>query len=127
MLAERILESYRRDPQFQRLMFYSSLENHAISKVFHKRRGLPIFGFLRDYVAMRQTEGAFHGYDPGAVVFALVGMPTYYAIVRRLFGMDLLKGTADDEAALTFTTLLLDGLRDRSAARRAGQGEEQHS
>jgi len=121
-LGDKILESYRRDPQFQRLMFYSSLERHGISKVFHKRRGLPIFGFLRDYVAQRQKDGAFHGCDPGTVVFALVGIPTYYAIVKRLFGLDLLKAT-DEKVAITFTRLLLDGLRKGQAGNQSRNGE----
>ncbi len=109
--SERILESYRRDPYFQRLMFYSSLEGHAFAKVFQKRRGLPIFDFLRDYVARRQKEGALGDFDPGVIVFALIGMSTYYAIVRRLFGMELLKAS-DAKVTNTFTKLLLDGLRN---------------
>ena len=116
--GEKILESYKCDPDFQRLMFYASLEGHAISKVFHEKRGLPIFAFLRDYVAKRQKDGAFHDCDPGAVVFALVGTPTYYAIVKRLFGFDVLK-VSDSDLISTFTNLLLDGLRNKPAARKA--------
>lgn len=116
-LAEKILESYRRDPQFQRLMFYSSLDGHALSRVFHKKRGLPIYQFLLDYITRRQREGAFRKCDPGAAVFALVSMPTYYSIVRSLFGMDLLD-TTDSELTATFTALLLDGLRNGKTVRR---------
>ncbi len=122
-LGEKILEAYQRDPQFQRLMLYASLESHSISKVYHKRRGLPIFEFLREYVAMRQKEGAFRDCDPGAVVFAMVGTPTYYAIVRRLFGLDVLK-VSDSDLINTFVNLLLDGLRIGPVPRKTGKKKE---
>lgn len=122
-LGEKILESYREDPNFQRLMFYSALEGHAISKVFHQRRGLPIFDFLRDYVAKRQQDGAFRDCDPGTAVFALVSAPTYYAIVKRLFGLDVLT-LSEADLISTFTDLFLDGLRNGPATGKARKHEE---
>ena len=87
-----------------------------MARIFHESRGIPMFGFLRDYIVKRQREGAFRDCDPGAVVFALVGMPTYYAIVRRLFGLNLLKAS-DGDVIATFSRLLLDGLRSGCGSR----------
>ena len=54
-----ILESYRRDPAFHRLMLFAALEDHELARVAHVRFAAPINGLLREYVARRQAEGAF--------------------------------------------------------------------
>lgn len=112
-LVSKIVESYRQDPQFQRLMLFAALEGHTIAKVMHERRGMPTFEFLRAYVARRQKQGAFRDCDPGAVVYALVALPTYYSQVKQLFGIDLLP-LSDDAAVTQFVRMLLDGLRSGS-------------
>ncbi|MBM3779458.1 MAG: TetR/AcrR family transcriptional regulator [Acidimicrobiia bacterium] len=109
-LAAKILDSYRTDPDFRRLLLYASLEGHTIARVAQQTLELPMFGFLRDYVARRQRAGVFRRGDPGLMVFALVAMPVYYSIITRLVGVDP-TGKADDEVARTFARLFLDGLR----------------
>lgn len=112
-LIGKILESYRNGPRYQRLMLYAALEGHELSRIFNETRGRPIFGFLTKYVAQRQRDGAFEPGDPGAIVFAIIGLPTYYAIVRRLFDIDVLE-LSDEKAVETFTSLVLDGLKKRA-------------
>jgi TetR/AcrR family transcriptional regulator len=124
-LTSKILESYRDDPQYQRLMFYSSLEGHELSKMFHETRGLPIFRFLCDYVARRQADGAFRKIDPGIAVLALVGTPTYFAIVKRLFGNDTLN-IGDEDAVEIFTALTLGGLRSEPKQTTPGPRVQRH-
>jgi AcrR family transcriptional regulator len=112
-LVGKILDGYRRDPRYQRLMLYAALEGHEISRIFNETRGRPIFGFLTKYVEQRQKAGVFEAGDPRAIAFAMVGLPTYYAIVRRLFDIDALE-LPDEAAVETFTDLVLDGLRKRT-------------
>jgi AcrR family transcriptional regulator len=111
-LIGKILDGYRNDPRYQRLMLYAALEGHEISKLFNETRGRPIFGFLTKYVEQRQKDGAFESGDPRAIVFAIIGLPTYYAIVRRLFDNDVLE-LSDEKAVDLFTNLVLDGLKRR--------------
>lgn len=108
-LISKILESYRRDPQFQRLMFYAALEGHELSRISNERKGLPIYTFLRDYVAMRQREGAFVKGDPNLMVMTLVGAPCYYSILTRLFGHKSLRLSRKNLTA-AFTRLILGGI-----------------
>jgi AcrR family transcriptional regulator len=109
LLISKILESYRRDPQFQRLMLYACLEGHELSRISNERTGLPIFAFLRDYVVERQREGAFAKGDAGLIVLALVGAPCYYSIVTQLFRHKSLRMSRKTLAA-TFTRLILGGI-----------------
>jgi TetR/AcrR family transcriptional regulator len=108
-VAGRILESYRQDPDFQRLMIRASLEGHEMSALLNAKIGLPVYEFLRDYVARRQAEGAFWNCDPGIAVFALIGLPTYFAIVTRLFGIRVVKASQSDVLD-TATSLFLNGI-----------------
>jgi AcrR family transcriptional regulator len=111
-LIASILDRYFKDPAYQRLLLYAALEGHEISKLFNEKRGMPMFGFLSRYVEQRQKDGVFAAGDPQAIAFAMLGLPVYYAIVRRLFGNDFL-GLSDEEAVDTFTPLVLDGLMGR--------------
>ncbi len=113
-LFGEILESYRNDPQYQRLLLFAALERHEISRLFNETRGMPMFTFLVRYVEQRQQEGAFAAGDPRAIVFSMFGLPVYYAMVRRLFDNELL-GLSDEEAVDMFTPLVLDGLIKRKA------------
>ena len=108
-VAGQILKSYRQDPDFQRLVFRASLEGHEMSALLNAKIGLPVYEFLRDYVARRQAEGAFVKCDPGIAVFALIGLPTYFAIVTQLFGIRVVKASQNDVLD-TATSLFLDGI-----------------
>lgn len=116
LVSGRILEHYRRDPGFLRLMLFSALEGHELAKMFRQCQVKPIYEFLRDYIARRQRDGVFRaGVDPGAAVRAFVGMPSYHALVTSLFGSDMLT-ISDEQATATFTKIMLDGLRKHETA-----------
>ena len=108
-VARKVLDAYARDPDFQRLMFRAAIENHDFSMLLHERVGLPIYEFLRDYIARRQREGAFRKCDPGVAVFALVALPSYFGIVSRVFQLKVVKASQAD-LLNTATDLILNGM-----------------
>jgi len=121
-MVERILQSDRKDPQFQRLMYQAVLTGHPLPKLMAQRI-LPLHQFLCDYIAKRQKKGAFLKCDPTVAVHAIVSMPIYYGLAKSLFGMDPLK-LPERKMAESFTRLILEGLqaskkhpRDRRTAR----------
>ena len=121
-LALKTFETFRRDADFQRLMLRAALESHDLAQVSQRVLGLPLFDLLHDYVTKRQAAGAFRGGDPALLVFAMVALPSYFAIVSELFGLELVK-QPDREVAATFARLMLDGLRQPggpAAAKTAG-------
>jgi AcrR family transcriptional regulator len=109
-LASKILDHYRSDLDFMRLMFYSALEGHDLAQNFREKQFTPIHDFLRDYIATRQREGGFRHCNPGAAVRAFIGMPVYHSLVNRLLECKALE-ISDEEAIETFTKLFLEGLR----------------
>jgi TetR/AcrR family transcriptional regulator len=107
-VATRILEAYRKDPAFQRLMLYAALEGHEFSKIFLSR-GFTLHTFLREYIEKRQKAGALRKCDPGLVVLALMSLPSHFGMVTKLWGCSW--GVTDEVAAASFTQILLDGVR----------------
>jgi TetR/AcrR family transcriptional regulator len=114
-LAAKIFENYRRDADFERLMLRAAMEGHDLARVSQRTLGMPMFDLLRAYVTKRQASGALRAGDPTLLVFGMVALPLYFAIVSRLFGLELVK-QSDREVAATFARLMLDGLRAPAAA-----------
>src|SRR4030095_9172340 len=108
-VARKVLDAYEKDPDFQRLMFRAAIENHDFSMLSHEKVGLPVYVFLRDYIARRQKEGAFRKCDPGVAVLALVALPSYFGIVSRIFRLKVVKASQND-VLNTATDLILNGM-----------------
>jgi AcrR family transcriptional regulator len=111
-LALKIFENYRGDADFERLMLRAALEGHDLARVSQRTLGMPMFDLMRDYVTKRQAAGALRAGDPTLLVFGMVALPLYFAIVSRLFGLELVK-QSDRAVAATFARLMLDGLRPK--------------
>ena len=108
-LVRYIIDSYRRDPDFQRVMLFAAVEGHDLAKA-GAAYGVPLFGFLREYIVARQRAGVFRRGDPDAMVFGLVALPVHYSIVARLFSVELVCAS-DRPMAQEFTDIILGGLR----------------
>lgn len=113
-LALKTLEAYRRDPDFQRLLFFAALDRNELAQASHRTVGLPMFDVLRAYVVRRQAAGAFRAGDARLMALGLVALPVYYATVTRLFGIDLGR-KSDREVAKAVTAMILDGLKAEGA------------
>jgi len=93
--ATAILDTYRTDARFERILLFAALEGHEL---------------FRGYIARRQREGALRAYDPGIVIAAIAGMAQTYGIYTELFGYKVLP--ADDaEVIEIFTNIMLRGIR----------------
>jgi hypothetical protein len=85
-LAARILEAYRKDARFERILLFAALEGHELGLAHHRRLAGPVFELLRDYIARRQRDGALRDYNAGLVIAAIAGMAQMaqnYAILYR--------------------------------------------
>jgi TetR/AcrR family transcriptional regulator len=118
-LASKILDHYRSDLDFMRLMLYSALEGHDLARNFREKQFTPIQDFLCDYIVTRQLEGGFCRCNPAAAVRAFIGMPVYHSLVNRLLECEVLH-VSDEEAIGAFTKLFLDGLRSDAPAEGCG-------
>ena len=103
-----ILESYRQAPVYHRLMLFAALEDQELARVAHVKYTTPISSFLREYVARRQSEGAFRRLRPEIVVHMLLSAAAQYAQWQSL-GVNPLGLTDRDVAGQAVA--LLAGLR----------------
>lgn len=108
MLAQ-LLKSFREDTAFHRLMLYAGLEGHSLPGLFHERMGSSTLEFLRNYVVLRQREGAFRKGNPDAFVMLLASPAMQYASSKYLFGRKAFPRT-DKEVVDEFAKLLLAAL-----------------
>ena len=108
-IARVILACYRDDPRHERVMLYAALEGQRQTLLEHRRFSLPIMKMLTNYVARRQKEGALKPGPPKAVILAIAGMASHFAMVTGLFGFD--SGVKDDEMVDAFVNILMDGVR----------------
>lgn len=108
-LLAQILKSFREDTAFHRLMLYAGLEGHSFPGLFHERMGSSTLAFLRNYVVLRQREGAFRKGNPDALVMLLASPALQYASSKYIFGLKAFPGT-DKEAAEEFSKLLVAAL-----------------
>jgi AcrR family transcriptional regulator len=105
------------DPSFIRLLFYSALEGHELSKPFHEKRIRRLREFLTRYIERRVREGAFREVDPVLGARFFVGLFVDYAIVRQVFGQRDLYPQSPEVVADTYVAIFLDGMR-RARSRR---------
>ncbi len=103
-----ILESYRREPVYHRLMLFAALEDHALARIALVKYHVPISSFLREYVARRQAEGAFRRVRPEVVVHMLLSAAAQYAQWTSL-GVNPL--ALSDQDVATQAVALLAGVR----------------
>jgi TetR/AcrR family transcriptional regulator len=116
-LAAAILESYRTDARFERILLFAALEGHELGLAHHRNLAVPVCELFLEYIARRQREGALRDYDPGIVLAAMAGMSQTYAIYTELFGFDFVR--ADDGKVIdAFTNMLLCGIRQGRSAQK---------
>jgi TetR/AcrR family transcriptional regulator len=117
VLAAKILESYRTDARFERILLFAALEGHELGLAHHRRFAAPVFELLRDYIARRQREGALRDYNAGVVIAAIAGMAQNYAIYTELFGFKPLR-LPDAEVIEIFTDIMMSGIRQKKTQKK---------
>lgn len=110
-LAFEALQHHDRDPDFQRLLLYSALEEHELAQMFWERTVLQIYGLLSSYISERQHDGAFREVNPYVVVRAFVGMIIHHSLNNNLWDKPrTLLNISNEQAAREFTDVLLSGI-----------------
>lgn len=124
-LAEEMLRMYREDPSFMRLMLFSALEGHELSRMVYETHAREMFEELTAYIARRARERAFRSVDPRVAARAFLGMISHHALVRELFDPAQQVLQLDDRAAArAFAEIFLDGVRRRPRRSRSSSQSE---
>jgi AcrR family transcriptional regulator len=110
-LAFEALQHHEHDPEFQRLLLHSALEEHELGQMFWERTVLQIYDFLGSYIRERQQDGAFRDVHPYTVVRALLGMIIHHSLNNNLWDKQRsLLNISNEQAARDFTSILLSGI-----------------
>jgi TetR/AcrR family transcriptional regulator len=118
-LVAHIIRSFREGAEFHRLLLYAWLEGHSLADMMQQQMGMPTCDFLKEYIALRQREGAFRDGDPGTMVVGLFAPALQFGMSKYIFSAPWVQ--SDDEPATEeFTRSLLAGIetsKKRSASK----------
>jgi AcrR family transcriptional regulator len=114
-LALHALEQHECDPEFQRLLLHSALEEHELARMFWEKFVLRVYQFLGGYIRGRQRDGVFIDVDPKIVVRAFIGMIVHHSLNNNLWDRERrLLRISNQKAAREFTNILLHGIQKDS-------------
>jgi len=119
-MALDALNHHEQDPQFQRLLLHSALEEHELAQMFWEKFVRRVYQSLGDYIRERQREGAMVNIKPAIIVRAFVGMVVHHSLNNNLWDRDRqLLNISNETAAREFTNILLQGVAGDKATGRA--------
>jgi AcrR family transcriptional regulator len=113
-LAFDMLELYSKDRALIRLLLFSALEGHELSKMYYKTISRQVRDHLRAYIKQRIADGAFRQLDPLASSRVFLGMIMHHAQVGALYPYDDVK-ISNRQMADYFVEVFLDGARKTPA------------
>lgn len=80
-LAELLLEFYMRDPRYARLLMFSALEKHELSRLFYERHVACFYEFLTGHIQRQMDAGIFRPMDPLVAARAFAGMVAHQGLI----------------------------------------------
>lgn len=111
-IAFDALNKHQNDDNFMRLLLYSALEEHELADRFFDEFVARVYGFIGDYIADRQKEGAMREGNPRIVVRAFLGMMIHHSLNNILWDKKRrLLNITNEEAAKNFAEILLGGIK----------------
>jgi AcrR family transcriptional regulator len=113
-IALDALSKHDCDPEFQRLLLHSALEQHELAHMFWEKFVRRVYRSLGKYIRERQREGAIKNVEPAMVVRAFIGMVMHHSLNNNLWDRkrSLLK-ISNQVAAREFADILLYGVAAR--------------
>jgi TetR/AcrR family transcriptional regulator len=112
-LLSQIIEQFRKEPRFERLVLFAALEGHELA-VMHYQIAAPVAQRFIDYIVRRQRAGAIRKGDPGIILTAIAGLAKSYAAQKYIYRI-CPANTSDDDVIDTAMAILMDGLRGKRA------------
>ena len=110
-IIAHMLQSFREDARFERMILFAALEGHELGLAHLRQHAQPFFDSLHGYVRRRHAAGALRAQNPRHILMALFGMVHHYGQMTEMFGFP--RGGSDAEIADAFVRILMDGVRER--------------
>jgi TetR/AcrR family transcriptional regulator len=120
-LVSQIIEQFRKDPRFERLVLFAALEGQELA-VMHHQIAVPVMKRFIDYIVRRQRAGALRKGDPAMMLMTIAGVAKSYAAHNYVYRV--CEPQMSDETAIdTFLNVLMDGLRGKRTKGVSTKGE----
>jgi len=110
-IALHALKQHESDPEFQRLLLHSALEEHELAQMFWEKFVKRVYHSLGAYVRQRQRDGAMVEIAPAVIVRAFIGMVVHHSLNNNLWDRQRnLVRISNERAAREFANILLRGI-----------------
>lgn len=115
-IALDALQQNECDPEFQRLLLHSALEEHELAQMFWEKFVRRVYQSLGEYIRERQRDGAIVQVEPAIIVRAFIGMVVHHSLNNNLWDRKrrLLK-ISNEAAAHEFAKILMCGVGRKDA------------
>ncbi len=114
-IALHALKQHESDPEFQRLLLHSALEEHELAQMFWEKFVRRVYSSLGAYIRQRQKDGAMNNLTPGIIVRAFIGMVVHHSLNNNLWDRQRrLVRISNEKAAREFTDILLTGIKKKA-------------
>jgi len=108
-MALGILEMYRKDTRFERMILFAALEGHELALAHFRQHAVPFFQSMERYVRRRQAAGALRKIKPECILMAIFALVHQYGQDTQMFGFS--RFGSDREVVEAFVSILMDGIR----------------
>ena len=112
-VATHIITAHKKDPTFMRLLTYSALEEHRLSDIFIKTRGMELIGYLETHLRDLMADGLIREVNPTIAARAFMGMVLHYSMSQEIYGLKRFSKSTTEEVIETFVDIFFDGLERR--------------
>jgi len=109
-IASYLISKNTEDPAFMRLIQYSALEGHELSRIFFETHAMEKTKLLSSYIRQRIKEGAFKKVSPFLAARAFIGMVIHYVQSQEIYGMKNIFRFSQKKVVNTFVETFLNGL-----------------
>jgi hypothetical protein len=124
-IAREFLMRNARDTELTRLLWFTALESHTLSRRFFSTYVAVYYEALAEHIRRRMHEGAFRNVDPLLSARGFLGMVVYHFLVQELFGGAKYQKFDPEAVANTLAGIWLNGMQN-GAAHANGNGRNGH-
>src|SRR4029077_15909752 len=111
-IAREFLVRNARDTELTRLLWFTALESHSLSRRFFRTYVAVYYEALAEYIRRRVREGAFRQVDPLLSARGFLGMVVYHFLVQELFGGQKYQKFDPEMVAGSLAGIWLNGMRN---------------
>jgi AcrR family transcriptional regulator len=115
-IASYLISKNTEDPVFMRLIQYSALEGHELSRIFFETHAMEKTKLLSDYIRQRIKEGAFKNISPRLAARAFIGMIVQYVHAQEIYGLKKYFHPSQKKVVDTFVETFLHGLIENAGS-----------